>query len=150
MKLEPEQVFDSVCLANFWNKEKEKLVLSAIQLHAVSAKDGITEFVDLLDKYDAEFELTVVTDNPSFDLYFLNYYVEKHLNRKPLNYKFGTGYRPIMDSNSTLKGWLGYRYSGFKKTIVFPGVKADHYPENDAEFIYMCIVYHRGFYNNYW
>lgn len=138
--LEEEHCFDDVCLSNFWNKPGPSLVLRTIQIDPLTPKDAIQKFVSILDEYDRLYNLTIVSDNPTFDFYFLSYYMDKYLCRKPLNYKFGKTYRNLVDTCSFSRG---HRLrSGDKRLTqnMSKDIKHDHLPENDAEYIYTRYV----------
>jgi len=141
-KLEKHQVFDSDCTRQFWSRIGPKRALQTIQNSQISPKLATAGFAALLDTYDTDFDLTIITDNPGFDLYFLNYYFDKYLGRKPINYKMGNKYRPIIDSTSYVKGAMGKYYKN-KKHLYFNDIKHDHLPDNDAEFIYKCYMKYR-------
>lgn len=134
VKLDMNRVFDTQCMEDFWNKTGPKQVLDVIRQHPLSPKAAIEEFVRRVDSYDTMYDLIIISDNPTFDLYFLNYYVEYYLQRKPLNYKFGEHYRKLVDAGSMRRK---------KQLRLPPGVKHDHFPENDAEYIYMCYMRNR-------
>jgi hypothetical protein len=138
VKLEDHHTFDKLCLTGFWNKPGPKKVLKTIQTDPISPLCAIREFANDVDMLDAKYKVSIVCDNPSFDLYFINYYLESYMNRKPLNYKFGNQYRGIVDSNSYLKGYLGKSYY---KTKMRYG-SHNHFPENDAEMIFLFYYDH--------
>lgn len=130
--------FDPVCVENFWLKSGPQKVLKVIQANPIPAVEAIKLFIDFVDEYDSKYNLEIISDNPTFDFYFLNFYLDKYLYRKPLNYKFGHTYRTLTDSTSFLRGFFGPKYRNM--TVKFPGIKHDHFPENDAEYILMCYI----------
>jgi hypothetical protein len=139
VRLEPHHEFDPLCLAEFWEKEGPKQVLHTIQQAPWSPAEAIRAFVADLDAYDTQYRLTVLSDNPAFDFYFLSYYMEVYLGRKSLQYKHGLTYRSVVDSASLARGRLGSQYRSSMRQV-FPNVYHDHFPDNDAEYIYMCYV----------
>jgi hypothetical protein len=145
LKLDVDQTLDSQCFANFWSKPGPAKVLKTIQKNPVSSFQGIKFFVSRLDQFDKHYDLQIITDNPSFDLYFLNFYISKYLNRRPLNYKFGKSYRRITDSRSFQVGKFGNSYKGIVNRHVKQSTnKHDHFPDNDAEYIYRCYIVAMG------
>lgn len=141
--LDTHHAFDETCVVQFWDKPGPAKVLKDITVNPLPPKQAIAKFAQIVDVYDTLFALTVISDNPTFDLYFINYYMELYLDRKPLNYKFGKVYRKIVDSKSVLQG---YGIACKRENIPPRGVPwcttavHDHYPENDAEFIYCCYL----------
>jgi hypothetical protein len=141
-KLDEHHVYDPKCI-QFWNQKGPSHVLKVIQQNPMKPKKAIQEFVHLLDACDTKYNLTIMSDNPSFDFSFLNYYMDNYMNRRPMNYRLKEHYRSLLDVNSFLKGRLGHAYKK-KRNVVFPGVQADHFPENDAEYIYMSYIFNLG------
>jgi hypothetical protein len=138
VQLDSIHSFDPVCVENFWLKPGPQKVLKVIQANPIPAEDAIKSFIDFVDECDSKYRLEIISDNPTFDFYFLNFYLDKYLQRKPLNYKFGHIYRTLTDSTSFLRGCFGPKYRNM--IVKFPGIKHDHFPENDAEYILMCYI----------
>ena len=133
-----DKIFDPYCKTNFWDKSGPKEVLLALQKAPMAPKDAIQKFMNRVDEFDHNYALMIMSDNPSFDLYFINYYIDIYMDRKPINYQFGKTYRPIMDFNSFSKGRFGPMYR--KHMHIDSLGKHDHYPDNDAEYIFRCFV----------
>ena len=139
--LDDHHTFDERCLTDFWDKPANKKVLETIQVNTSPPAKAIREFVQAIDTFDEHYQVSLVSDNPTFDFYFLNYYLDYYLKRKPLNYMFGEIYRSLIDSKSFLRRYLGCNYRKSMQ-LKFHGVKHDHFPENDAEYIYLCYYSH--------
>ena len=134
-----DRVFDEQCKKDFWDTPGPSEVLKTIQRSPLHPKEAMTQFIDMLDKYDTMYNLTIMSDNPSFDFYFISYYMDLFADRRPINYRFGTTYRPVIDFNSYSKGRFG---TGYRKhpSRSQSKVQYDHFPDNDAEFVYSCYV----------
>lgn len=145
--MEDDHEFDSDCVKTFWSRGDMPTILSNLQRNAISPKNAIQEFIGDVDRFDRVYDLTIASDNPAFDFTFVAYYLNKYLSRKPLHYRFGTQHRFLTDLRSFSSG---FRHGSQSKGPVWrgaPGVKYDHYPENDAEVLYLrhCnLLLHRG------
>ncbi len=65
--------FEASCVEQFWSRHMDKL--EKLKAPAVGA---IADYVDCLDKqFD---DLTLISDNPSYDIDFINYYYDTKLN----------------------------------------------------------------------
>ena len=87
--------FDEDCYRDFWSKHEDKLKV----FEQEKVKTTIADFASYLDELDKKYDdLVIISDNPQFDIGFINYYFNKYLNRKPMSYKNnGTDYRLIVD-----------------------------------------------------
>ena len=134
VSLDEGMTFDETTVKNFWQKGSKPKVLKDIQRSTISAKAGAKQFAAMLDAYDSKYKVDVLTDNPTFDIHFINYYLDKYLGRKAINYLFGVTYTPrTIDTSSFLRG----KYRDKSQEIFhFGDVRFRHYPEHDAHFIY--------------
>lgn len=130
-ELDEKKEFDNICYDNFWSKPHKQKVLTVLKKNCLKEDIAIAKFVSIIDDLDSKYSMVMISDNPAFDFYFINYYLELYLSRKPIHYALGRHYRNLIDTKSTLKA-LGKKYQDF----VFLGVKHDHFPENDAEYIF--------------
>ena len=90
--------FEPRCVEEFWSKNMDKL--EKFRSLPIS---NIKEFADYVDKLDEKYpNLTILSDNPAYDIGFINYLYDTQLNRKPLQYKYDGKYRIIVDQNSYL------------------------------------------------
>lgn len=138
--------FDKSCYDQFWIKNLD--LLETLKKEAVPIKEGLQKFISDFDSLNEKYELIPISDNPSYDIGFINYYLDFYLDRLPLNYvNGGDDYRPIFDSDCYSRGLLGMKYSDGiwtsdkdvreKLSFEIPdSVVHDHYPDNDAEYIY--------------
>ena len=71
MALDKHHTFDKTCLVHFWNKPGPTAVLTDITANPLPPKQAIAKFAKMVDAYDTLFTLTIISDNPTFDLYFI-------------------------------------------------------------------------------
>lgn len=134
----------------FWVHHKD--VLEAIRKDASEVKHGLAAFEYTLDKADNDYDLRILTDNPSFDIAFINAYFEQYFTRLPLNYRHGKrdDYRPVFDTDSFNRAAIAQPHDSawtsdanvMERLGIDPAsiCAADHLPENDAKRIYQLHV----------
>lgn len=142
----PEKiVYEGLCWETFW---KDRLhIIEELKKDSVSLKEGLRQFIQIIDLCDDLYEVVILTDNPSFDLQWINYHLDVLMGRKPIAYvKGGTTYRPTFDTESYTRGLLQMDYEKSlwtddkevikKFDIKIPNnVVHDHLSENDAHYI---------------
>jgi hypothetical protein len=140
-----ESRMDKNCYETFWKNKKDLLV--KLSIDQKSQQQAIKLFIDTVDAYEGSCnDFYIVSDNPTFDIGFINYYLALYLGRHPLNYKAdGKTYRHIHDTESYTRGFLGME---FKDKWVDNGDVIDdynfkmqsksntHMPDEDACYIY--------------
>ena len=142
-----DTVFEPDCW-KFWSKYLS--VLDKLKEGQLTPYDAINKFIIMVDELDTKYDLRIITDNPSFDISFINYYLNKYLGRLPITYIHGIGhkYRCIFDTDSFARGALHQNYadpwtSDSKVTETF-GLTLDashsHFPDDDAEYIYKLHI----------
>lgn len=137
--------FEQSCKENFWDKNPKTLeFVSQSPLHPTEAMNKFGEFVDRIkQQYQG---ITVVSDNPSFDIAWIDHYFTAYTDRKPLRYLINDGqYAMIWDSSSIQKTWCYIKTPGaeflnlprdHKKILQLEFVAPkDHNPLNDARNI---------------
>ena len=142
IKLSDDRVYDQQCMQQFWHYHPT--LHQNIQKDAVVPHIGMQAFVNFICKYESRYHVKIVTDNPSFDVYFINYYLEKYTNSLPLTYTLDGKYRPIYDIKSAAKAVLGHKhFKNIQKYMTknYPSIQRDHYPDNDAEYLYYTYRY---------
>ena len=140
VNLDKHHCFDEVCLSQFWNKPGPSQVLRIIQKDTLPPKEAMQKFISIIDEYDKTYKLSIISDNPTFDFYFLSFYMEHYLDRKPLNYKLGTTYRQLIDTCSFARGQKLGKVEKAPTINTQSNILHDHFPENDAEYIYARYV----------
>jgi hypothetical protein len=140
----PGQVPDDETFQNFYQKQNPGL-WEALTENAVSPDNGMYMFNRKLSEYEEKYNLYILTDAPSFDASLINYYLQ-YFGYLPLHFTRSGNFRPVHDADSYARGYLKCNQEKIwidnKKDLnVQVNVQADHYPENDAESIYL---YHIG------
>ena len=99
----------------------------------------------VINYLDENFQLIIISDCATFDIGFINYYLAKYLDRKPLTYDYKDNFRPVYDSDSYNRGVVKATYRNIytndiqiMKKLKFNVSKTgvNHMPEDDAEYIY--------------
>jgi 3' exoribonuclease, RNase T-like len=147
-KLFETQDFELRCIDEFWSKQPKELLESLMQ-NQVSAKQFAQEFRELLNKY--ENGLYILSDNPTFDAGFINYYLD-HFGLDSMQYgSNGKSYRIIHDSDSYACGAvhapLSYNWPSDDEIALMLGFKSPdkshlmtHNPTDDASKIYLQFI----------
>ncbi len=136
-------VFDEDCKRDFWDKNPG--ALGVVLKDAISPEKAMTAFGEFLRKIETlPNELLIISDNPSFDIAWIDTYLGKYLGRRPLRYSEEGKYRMVWDSVTMQKTWLCFRDR--IHTLLPPskhrdllGLESayphDHTPLNDARTI---------------
>jgi DNA polymerase III epsilon subunit-like protein len=143
-KLDNNITFDPDTYKNFWQKNLH--ILAEIQKNPVEPLNGISQFITLIDNLDKQYQLIIISDCITFDIGFINYYLAKYLDRKPLTYNYKGDFRPVYDTDSYARGFLKKDYKNIythdndiikKLNIQITKSKSlQHLPEFDAEYNY--------------
>ena len=143
LKLEDDQTFDKNTYDNFWINNIN--VLETIKKDAINPKDAMIDFMKIINYLDENYQLIIISDCITFDIGFINYYLAKYLDRKPLTYDYKENFRPVYDSDSYNRGVVKATYRNIytndiqiMKKLNFSVKKngINHMPEDDAEYIY--------------
>lgn len=137
-----DKTFEERCYTQFWANNLE--ILKTLKSEAKPIKEQLLNFIKLVDEFDEKYDLRIISDNKDFDLGFINYYLAKYLNRNPLNYKLGTHYRNTYDTDSYSRGVLNLNYENpwtsdkdiMEKFNFTVDCLHNHYPDDDAEYIF--------------
>lgn len=135
---EPGQSFEPRCKDEFWSKHKG--LLEELSDNQLTHQDFARQFRKVLDSFDAQYDVYLLSDNPTFDAGFINHYLDQ-AGLDSMQYKAdGKTYRSVHDSDSYARGVMGYGFdrpwvSDKDLGVPLPDIPA-HYPENDAERIY--------------
>jgi hypothetical protein len=141
LQLPEDRSFEQRCLEEFWLKNP--LAYEFVQKNALPPKAAMDAFCQFLQKVEESYpDLMVVSDNPSFDIAWLNFYLDLYTTRFPLNYSIQNEYRFIWDVHSMLKSLIvmmqGTHASDWELSVKL-GFKTkysyDHTPLNDARVI---------------
>jgi hypothetical protein len=138
-----DEKFNEQTYAEFWQHHQDKLAV-----FKNDKKSTINHFADYVDTLQTnEKDLIIISDNPQFDIGFINYYYETILKRKPLCYTKNGKYQLIVDQNTYLWAMLPEQKSPWvldatinKKYNLQVIYQSDHYPENDATNICWMLI----------
>ncbi len=143
LKLDDNISFDPEFFC-FWNKHIS--ILELLKVNQITPKEAMEQFINDIDKFDSIGKLIIISDNITFDLGFLNYYLAKYLDRLPLTYRLGKEFRPVYDIDSYARGILQQDYKSIWthdleletrfKFKIKRNIDLIHTPDNDAEYIY--------------
>jgi hypothetical protein len=136
-----QEEFEERCYNEFWVGFKLLDLLERIRANAKPLKEGMTEFLEFITDLEVQFpkrNLTIITDNPSYDLTHIDVMLHRLFKRPPLRYTSQGEYRWVEDPSDVV-GDLGKKEE-FKESVKFE-VEHDHWPENDAHFNYLMMLY---------
>lgn len=136
----PGQEFELRCIYEFWYKYP--LILKRIDEESLPLDDQMHAFAQFLYDIDKEYPedqytITLLSDNPSFDIEHLDYYLCTITKTLPVRYSRNNKYRSVDDPSerlSALDMWT------VESEVLKNVVNHDHYPENDAEKIFFQHV----------
>lgn len=147
-ELIPGQFFEPRCYNEFWSKNRG--ILEKLSREVIPARDAIAKFYDMLVTMGKKYKVILITDNPAFDAWMLQYYMD-YFGYPPLHYEslpdkqYG-GYRTVHDTNSYARGVMEWDYltptpKGGKDKQIKEKFQLDivsiptHLPHDDAEYI---------------
>jgi DNA polymerase III epsilon subunit-like protein len=142
IQLDKDQDYDAKTWTRFWSKHQD--ILEIIKKEARPPKEQMMKFAKFIDALDDKYNLRIITDNPSFDVAFINYYLAKYTNKDSINYRYEKEYRPIIDTDSYSRGLLKKTYitewvsdsDMMKQLNITVDAKTTHLPDEDATYIY--------------
>lgn len=133
VELEAGKCFDPTTRANFWNPHSE--LLEALKLRAEPIQIALGRFLNTLDYYDRNFNVTLVLDNPGFDCAFLNDAIDRCFNRKGICYALDTRFRMVTDMRSFGIGVFQSEqaFQNFRKDVLVQRkIHITHSPDQDC------------------
>lgn len=133
--LEQGKSFDPVTQRYFWDRHSH--LLERLRKEAEPLRDAVGRFLEVLDYYDDNYNVTLVLDNPAFDCAFLNDAVDRLFNRKGLCYALDKRFRMPVDMRSFGIGVLRSEaaFQAFRSTVLAErGLVITHSPDQD------CVV----------
>ena len=154
MSIPKGKVWEDRCVSEFWSKNQE--ALEYIKGKMTDAREEMQRFVEWMDAIDLKYEtnMVVLTDNPSYDVAWLNHYIGLYTDRHCLYYmlapkdKWENGercywFRRIVDTNAVYNGALTIMNPhtehvwGLEDKLEIQNTKweNDHDPLNDARNI---------------
>jgi hypothetical protein len=132
--------FGTRCKTEFWDKQPG-LYESFVE-RSLPAAVAYQSFVNWLDGLEETYpNITILSDNPTYDLGSLDNKIEKYCDRLPVRYTSDGKYRWISDWSEQASA-LGC-YGRVKEIVglqMGERAKLTHNPEIDAESIYRCSL----------
>jgi DNA polymerase III epsilon subunit-like protein len=123
------RIYEEYCLENFWLKNSE--AYNFVNQNPQHPKIAMKQFCEFLEFAEEKYpNLILVSDNPSFDIAWLNFYIAKYTERFPINYSTNKNYRMIFDIGSIKKTLLYIKEVNFETKWVH-----NHNSLNDARRI---------------
>jgi hypothetical protein len=132
--------FEERCWREFWSKQPDTL-RQILQAEAVQLKNAMDTLVSWLNELEilypssSDYKIKFLSDNPSFDIGNLDFYLKIHCGRRALRYSNNGTYRSVENPDDMLsmfpKKDVEKELDKIRSVIVH-----DHDPSNDAEFIY--------------
>lgn len=144
LALADDKAYDEKCLTEFWHKYPA--MYNFVQENAIAPAQAINKFTNFINQieqtYNQHGQLQVVSDNPRFDIAWLNDYIDQYTACYTLDYNMFGEFRFIWDVNSMMKVLLAITKQnntanwGFADRLNFRSKWiADHNPLNDARVI---------------
>lgn len=124
------------CKTEFWDKQKG--LWQRIRNEARPAPEVAQQFVRFWDELEVRFPLDkfkfkILSDNPSYDISRIDYFVWQHTKRYPIRYTSDGRYRSVEDPSEQAYGTSDEE--GCWKRAAEKQVH-NHWPSDDAHFIY--------------
>ncbi len=146
--LPKEKEYEKDCLKNFWDKNPE--AKRFVENNAIEAKEAMQKFYDFLMKVRPYSDIVIISDNPSFDIAWIDHYLGLYIDQKPLRYLLNDNYKMVWDAASIQKNWLCIKTSdssfhspprGHKDKLELTSpYPHDHNPLNDARSTAYCYL----------
>jgi hypothetical protein len=142
----PGQFYEQRCLDEFWSAHPQ--LKEELEKKPVDAVEFAAQFRELINIWEKDADLYLLTDNPAFDASFINYYLDS-AGQASMQYAEDrkTYAHAVHDSDSFVRGALRYHWTEQwvsddeamrQLAIVAPGTSelVPHMPEDDAERIF--------------
>ncbi|MCI5052079.1 MAG: hypothetical protein MRY21_02950 [Simkaniaceae bacterium] len=92
--------YDTLCLEQFWKRHPK--AHAHVTKDPLAPKEAMARFAAFLDRHN---RAMIVSDNPSFDIGWLNLYLALYTERLPINYTSGGEHRMIWDAGTIEELW---------------------------------------------
>lgn len=138
-KFDPNKIqFEERCKREFWDKNQK--VLDYFQMNGKGKpEDVFNNFNNYLTKLECENDITILSDNPSFDISNMDYYLDKYCKRLPLHYSHKGDYRPVVDWTERASALCCEDDIRAIASNKF-NASATHLPLDDAKNIYVSSI----------
>jgi DNA polymerase III epsilon subunit-like protein len=138
------KTWEDRCVEQFWSKQSDELRKN-LSLNAQDPHTAMSSFVEFLTLYEnMDDDVRIITDNPAFDIAFLNVYLSVYTSRMPMSYTHTGRYRPVYDTDSLARGrshlsvkdaWTSDVDLCTVNKWVQPINHSPHNPSSDARYI---------------
>lgn len=110
--------FEPETLSGFWenNQDNKSLLIEIIQ-KAKTPNEKMKEFVQDLNQLEQQYTLIILSDNPSADYTFINYYLAFYEGKKPLHFDIDGNFRVIYDTRSYAMGAVRKEFDNKRLSI---------------------------------
>lgn len=127
--------FEKKCWDEFWSKQDTTLVTDNV----LEQESGWLQIYQMLQNVCSKYDnIVFVTDNPSFDISFINYSFEKYLDKPPLR-NINNTYHSVYAADDMFymcdSEYVKKSLDEINKIVIH-----DHNCINDAKFIYLQYV----------
>ncbi|MCP3658846.1 MAG: hypothetical protein GY830_00420 [Bacteroidetes bacterium] len=100
--LPEDREYEEDCLNHFWLRHPA--AFEFIKSNTVSPEIAMNKFWEFIARAEKNYpRLIIVSDNPTFDIAWINLYLSLYTDRKPLNYAENNKYRQIWGASSIQK-----------------------------------------------
>lgn len=138
--------FEPRCVKEFWNNPEHPNMHNIINKLKDGAKPVHEEmqrfcaWLNGLEKTYVGHRIKFLSDNPSFDIAFIDYNLDKYCDRNPLRFTIENRYRAIDCPDDMVSMLPGDRVTAALNMFMDASVVHDHYPSNDAHYIYSVFI----------
>lgn len=134
-----EHDFEPRCVEEFWSKYPEQL--EACKIDAKDPKIMWREFADYIDSYEKKYKVKFLSDNPSFDIAWIDYAYDTILDRLPMRFTTDKKFRSVCNAGNVyetaVEVFLDKEKAESLTTYVYANSCNDHNPINDAHRIFL-------------
>jgi hypothetical protein len=134
----PGQEMEERCVREFWSNKQD--LLTKITECSIDALDGLRDFSRWLDDLATRFaerEIKLVSDNPAYDIGSIDFALcANGIRTVGIRYLGNEKYRSVCDPSEMIDGQGSWDL--VKSKIA---ANHDHWPENDAEYIWWMYVH---------
>jgi len=129
--------FEERCKKEFW--DKNPILLENLGPSPYNTKDEAwKDIARYLDDLHERYYVTILSDNPAFDIGRIDHNLYWYAGRLPMRYTPKGDYRPVSDPSEQLKMCPYWFQKEFKRRFKH---LHSHFPEEDAEYIYTLQFY---------
>jgi len=134
--------FGTLCWNEFWMKEENQKVLDRIRKEVRSSDEEASKEIEtflkeLEDQYGDNIEF--LSDNPSFDITAVDWALYRFTKRLPMRFSTKGKYRCISDPSERIAAFGKWKETNEIISKNY-GIEHDHWPENDAAYIYAQMI----------